>query len=431
MRNEQISSGSDQAGLNELGLMAIKMRTVFETTRRLSASLDADVVLQTLSLAVMGQMMVSRLAVITAQGGSKPVLVFARGSRPEASGELERAAEALLRQWDTREGPRLVAELAADAQLSSAAEVLARHDIGVVVPMQASDATLGLLLLGKRWTGQAYGAGELQLLAILADQAMIALENARLVKETVRIQRLERELALARDIQQGLIGKIPQDGAVAVAGLLEMCREVGGDYYDFVRREGELAFIVADVAGKGMPAALLMASLRASYHALQEEATSPARLAARLSALLWESAGSGRYVTAFLGLLRPSRGELVYCNAGHNPPFLIRPDDGETAVGRLEAGGMPLGILPDLSYSEELVRISPGSVLALFTDGFSEATNAEDDEFGEERIGSLAAEVRTSPAPMILAHVVRAVSAHAGGARQQDDRTLVVLQLAQ
>lgn len=219
------------------------------------------------------------------------------------------------------------------------------------------------------------------------------------------------------------------DGATPIGGLTMDRVGVGGDYYDFLALPaGKLGIAIGDVSGKGIAAALTMASLQAS---LRSEATrAPDNLAGMMSnvnRLVYEASASNRYATFFYGQYDPASRQLSYVNAGHNPPMLFHCSDGDWPVCRLETGGTVVGLLESFSYQQATLTITPGDILIAFTDGISEAMNDAQDEFGEDRlIETIKSCAGLSPAE-IIACIMRAADAFVAGAKQNDDMTLVVL----
>jgi sigma-B regulation protein RsbU (phosphoserine phosphatase) len=201
-------------------------------------------------------------------------------------------------------------------------------------------------------------------------------------------------------------------------------RHVGGDYYDVLRLgDDRVGLIAADVSGKGVPAALLMSSFRASLLSLDLGREGPAGTLARLNSFLHSSVEPGRFVTAFLAVLHPESGRLVYSNAGHNPPFLVR-ENGEHTT--LRDGGLVLGLFGDTTYDQAEAVIERGDLLALYTDGVTEAADEEEDLYGEERLLSLLQRLRGEPCHEIVNEILGEVRTFSTGAGQADDITLLL-----
>ncbi len=242
---------------------------------------------------------------------------------------------------------------------------------------------------------------------------------------------IERELKTAREIQERLLPhEMPRVPGFEICGTSLPSRQVGGDYFDFVELEtGELAIAVGDVSGKGMPAALLMASLQASFHAQVLRTGAVSELLSRMNELLVQSTDKHMFVTFFYGVLDRIRSTFTFSDAGHNPPFLFRADG---RIERLAAGGLLLGFLPDQTYAQGEVGIQPGDIIILYTDGITEARAALPDAgkgqlFGEERLIEVVRAEQSRPAPEIQAAVLRAISSYTADTPQEDDITLVII----
>jgi sigma-B regulation protein RsbU (phosphoserine phosphatase) len=209
-----------------------------------------------------------------------------------------------------------------------------------------------------------------------------------------------------------------------VAGLSESAREVGGDYFDHLDLgDGRLLLVIADVSGKGVPAALLMSGFRAALMSQDLAQLAPGAIAGRVNEFLNKSVEPGRFVTAFLGLIDAASGRLTYVNAGHNPPLLLRTGG---AIEWLEAGGVILGIMPDAHYSGGDVTLAPGDLVVLYTDGVTEGANAADEMWGEARLTTLLKSVAVESARDIATRIVRDVRTFEGERGPADDITVLV-----
>jgi sigma-B regulation protein RsbU (phosphoserine phosphatase) len=217
----------------------------------------------------------------------------------------------------------------------------------------------------------------------------------------------------------------PDVPGVDLAGVTSACRTVGGDYYDFlVYPDSRVAILVADVAGKGMPAALMMSNLQARVQVLLESPDSLGESVTRLNKAVAANCPENRFITFFVGVIDPASGEAVYCNAGHNPPLIVRRGG---AVEKLTEGGVILGVLPRFTYHETRVRLEPGDALVLYSDGVTEALRPDsDEEFGEDRLAATVQDHVGESADSILSAVVNAVAAFSEGSPQADDLTVVV-----
>ena len=261
--------------------------------------------------------------------------------------------------------------------------------------------------------------------AVLALVVALALSTYDTMKKRVEESyALERELAIAREVQQGLLPReVPRISGLELIGICEPAVGVGGDYYDFVPvDDGRVALIVADVSGKGIPAALLMAGIQASVRSLCPLVDGPAQLNARLNANLFQSASPSRYATVFLGFFDSASGMLSYSNAGHLPPLLVR----DRKVRRLELRGLPIGMFEEVRYDEDDTPLQPGDLLALYTDGVSETPNAGGEEFGVERLGDLLLRNQDRSLDDILRLTLDELRDWSGGSVTHDDVTLVL-----
>ena len=296
----------------------------------------------------------------------------------------------------------------------------------LAVPLQTDDRVIGLIYLDSPHFIKEFTKEDLSLLTVMANVAAIRIEHTRLaeVEQTERLH--AKELEQASEIQRNLLPvTAPEVAGVDLAGYNAACRGVGGDYYDFLPYpDGRVALLVGDVAGKGMPAALLMSSLQARVQVLFDEPTNLAALVTRLNRIISSNCPSNRFITFFIGVLDPKTGELTYVNAGHNPPLVAHADG---SVEKLEGTGLILGILPMATYQQGVCRLDPGDAVLLFSDGVTEAVRPNaDEEFGEEQLAQVLAGLRDQTAESIITAINQKVDDFTGGAPPADDITLVV-----
>jgi phosphoserine phosphatase RsbU/P len=304
----------------------------------------------------------------------------------------------------------------------------------LLLPLAVRDKLLGFISLGPKRSEEPYTGSDVRLLKTVAAQTGLALENANLVRtvadEVAQRERLNREVEIAREVQERLFPqKLPIIRGLDYAGHCRTALGVGGDYYDFLALpKGNLGIAIGDVSGKGIAAALMMASLQAS---LRSEATrAPDNLAAavgNINRLVYEASASNRYATFFYGQYDPAQGRFDYVNAGHNPPMIFHDGVENGTVTRLEPGGTVIGLLESAQYEQGSVRLGPGDVLVAFTDGISEAMNLDDEEWGEDRLIDAVRNCRFSSAQQLLESIFDAATKYAGTAPQHDDMTLVVV----
>lgn len=258
-----------------------------------------------------------------------------------------------------------------------------------------------------------------------ASRRRAAQENKDHEEIALQFHHQEREVAEARSIQQGLLpGSIPQLAGYDIAGTWQPAQSIGGDYYDVLEFEkAHLGLCIADVAGKGLPAALLMSNLQAAVRGLASPSLSPDGLCARLNSLVCHNTGSDRFITFFYAQLEGRARLLRYTNAGHNAPILLR---GDGSHERLEAGGGVLGVFPHQTFAAGEAQLAPGDRVILFTDGVTEACDAAGEEFGEARLLHLLEENRKAAAAELQEKILAAAGVFSGG-RWHDDATLLVL----
>ncbi len=320
------------------------------------------------------------------------------------------------------------------------AELLTLRSLGtqLLLPLGHRDKLLGMISLGQKLSEEPYSKTDLQLLRSVATQTGFALENSRLTKtvatEMAQREKLNREIEIAREVQERLFPqRLPAIAGIDYAGACRPALGVGGDYYDFLALpNGDLGVAIGDVSGKGIAAALLMASLQASLRgqALVGQGDL-AQLMANVNQLIYDATPINRYATFFYGQYQHANRLFRYVNAGHNAPAILRRTvNGTTHVIRLETGGPVVGLFPRAPYQEGSLVLEPGDVFIGFTDGISEAMNPQDEEWGEERLLPAAAAESGQPAGDMIPFLMAAADRFASGAPQHDDMTLVVMKMS-
>ncbi len=296
----------------------------------------------------------------------------------------------------------------------------------LAVPLQTDDRVIGLIYLDSPHFIKEFTKDDLSLLTVMANVAAIRIEHTRLA-EVEQAERIHaKQLEQAAEIQRGLLPvQAPEVAGVDLAGYNAACHTVGGDYYDFLPYpDGRVGILVGDVAGKGMPAALLMSSLQARVQVLFDDPENLAALVTRLNRIITSNCPSNRFITFFIGILDPKTGDLVYVNAGHNPPLVAHADG---SVEKLEGTGLILGILPVATYTQKTCNLAPGDAVLLFSDGVSEPVRPDsDEEFGEDRLARSFAKLRDQDAQSIIDTINQQVREFTGGLPLPDDITLVV-----
>lgn len=294
------------------------------------------------------------------------------------------------------------------------------------VPMLTRSALKGVLSVYNKKGSGGFSQDDQRLLAIIAAQSAQVVENARLYEEERSLMKMQEEFKLASQIQADLLPKeSPAFPGYDIAGATFPARAVGGDYFDFIPVDDHhLAICLGDVSGKGLPAALLMANLQASLRSQTYNGNSVMECIARCNHHLFQSTSPEKFATLFYGILDLQTNTLTYCNAGHEPPFLL--SEGEQPE-RLKEGGTMVGIMDIFPFQQAQVTFKPGDMLIVYSDGVSEAMNADKEQFGEARLSGSIAENRCAGAGQVIDQLVKAVRAHAGSAPQYDDITALVV----
>jgi len=303
----------------------------------------------------------------------------------------------------------------------------------LLLPLTANEKLTGIMSLGPKLSEEPYTETDIRLLQAIAWQMGLALENARLVTslaaEAAAREIANRELEIAREVQERLFPQnYPAIAGLDCAGYCQPARGVGGDYYDFLQLEdGRLGIAIGDVSGKGIAAALLMASLQASLRGQAAAGVHDlSSLMHNVNKLVYEASTSNRYATFFYGEYDAVTRRFSYVNAGHNPPLILRGGE----VLRLEADGPVVGLLAGARYGQSECVLQAGDVFVAFTDGISEALNEQEEEWEEERFIPAAQVCRELSAKEMIQSIFREADAFTGAAKQYDDMTLLVMKLA-
>ena len=425
LASEQVAFALDNALLfDETERRALEKDVLLEVTKTLSASLDLDEVIEAMFRALRQVVHFDAAAIYLVNRSTLALELVAEVGYPQGS---ERAFDLQVGQgivgWVAKTGqPVIVPDVTSDPRYV-AARSSTRSE--VASPLLLERRTIGVFNLESD-QDDAYHDGHLALLSVFASQAAVAIERARLTRELLERRRLEKELAIAREIQLSFLPKRPpQIPGFDVAGESRTHDEVGGDYYDFVPvAETRVGLAIADVSGKGIPAALIMAGFRMSLLAEIRNEFAIRAVMRKVNSLLHESTDRDKFVTAFYGVLDFKNKVLIFSNAGHNPPILRRAD------GRfeyLEEGGVALGVLPDARYDERPIALRPGDLLVLYTDGITETEAPSGEQFGTRRLEQAMEHVREKTASEIVEGLVSEVTRWAGEKGVSDDLTLIVL----
>jgi len=308
-------------------------------------------------------------------------------------------------------------------------EIVAGLELSLLVPLQWRGDLVGALLLGDKVLGTDYTAEDVNLLTALASQVSVSLQNALLLRDRVEVARFEEELNLARQIQRrSLLSEFPPMPRSEVHAIYIPSKHVGGDFYDVVPTgDGGFLVAIADVSGKGVPAALLSSMLQASLRTQAASVSSVAAILRNTNALLYRSTALHQFATFFLARIDGESLVMTFCNAGHNWPVVLRPGGGREF---LERGGTILGILEQLELEEASVKLAPGDIVVLYTDGISEAADPTGEQYGEQRLCEcVAAQPPGLAARDVAERVLIDLREFLAGTEAQDDITLLVLRV--
>jgi sigma-B regulation protein RsbU (phosphoserine phosphatase) len=409
-----------------------RLALLYRLSQTFTSSLDLDEVLNRVMDEVVTATRAERGFVMLREANGNLAFRVARGMDHEtiddpqfqiSRGVVERVAE---------EGrPMLTSDAQSDDRLSMRLSVMTLGLRSILcVPLKLKDQVTGVIYVDNRLQSGIFVQDDLELLWAIASSAAIAIENARLYQVAVEKGRMEQELQMARAVQASLLpDQTPQFPGWEFAARWQPAREVSGDFYDFVpTHRGPLALVIADVVGKGMPAALFMALSRTIVRASVGDSPSLAESMARANRLVCADAAEGMFVTAFCALLSPETGEVTYVNAGHNPPLLCKQGDGGEGepLTELRPTGMALGVLEDSPFEQRRLHLEPGDFLLLYTDGVPDATGAGAQRFKMERLRRVILAHQHESAAGILAALERAIGEFTGAMPQFDDIAILI-----
>jgi serine phosphatase RsbU (regulator of sigma subunit) len=405
---------------------SLEREVLLEITRTLSAPLELEEVIEEILHALRQVVDYDAAAIYLLNHRTQALELKRQMGYPEGS---EKSFDLEIGRgivgWVAKTGePLIVPDVGSDGRYV-ASRASTRSELAV--PLVVEGRTIGVFNLESD-LDDAYHDGHMELLRAFAAQAAAAVERARLTRELLERRRIEKELAIARDIQLSFLPKqAPEIPGFEVAGATRPHDQVGGDYYDFINvSESRLGLAIADVSGKGIPAALLMAGFRMSLLAEIRNEFAIRAVMRKVNSLVHESTDRDKFVTAFYGVLDTKNRVLIFSNAGHNPPILRRADG---TLEHLVEGGVTLGVLPDARYDERPIALDKDDVLVMFTDGISEAESPSGEQFGTQRIEEIMTRLAAASAREILDGIVGETLAWSGSRGQIDDLTIVVLKV--
>jgi len=403
-----------------------ELRALLDLVRGLTSTLEPEEVAQMLVLTLAGRWAIGKYALVVQKQGH-PAVERRKGIVLPPIEEIEQSI-----------GELPEAAFVKDLPESDFKQNLISQKAELLFPIRSSESTVGILAFGARFGKKDYSQADLEFGAGLIAQAGVAFENSWYVRETIERKKIEQEIELAASIQAGLFPEfLPKIAGYEMFARNRAARWCGGDYYDVLpieAKEGNLKsylLCVADVSGKGLPASLLMSNVQATMRALLGRVPTLVELATRTNELLHATTPSNKFVTAILIELEPTTGAIKYVNAGHGDCLLLRKDG---VAEKLESSGLPLGMMPPemlemlgKGYEEIQLQINAGDLLALYSDGVTEAYDEEENEWGDERLLGCLRPIVSDPVENIVTRVFEEIDLFAGIAPQHDDITLLLL----
>lgn len=390
-----------------------QLSSLFDLSKEFSGILEEKMVIKLLVFSIIGQLLVSKFA-------------FATILEDEINLLENKFSTVELKNLISKEFVEQINKTIIIKDNSNEFSELAELGVKIIIPLQIKGNNRGLILLGSRKNNREFSNSDLEFAASVGSLAIISIENARLFNEAIEKQKLEKELETARTIQQNLLPKtLPASPLFEIASYNKTAKQVGGDYFDVIRlSEDKVLIAIADVSGKGVQAALLMANLQAFLKSICKQNISLDKASNLINDLVSENTVGGSFITFFWGIIDEKKQTFTFVNAGHNPPIFL--SKGEKSF--LRKGGMILGVIETLEpYISTTIEFDKGDCIVLFTDGITEAFSMDLEEFGDKKLESIVEKNADKSSKEILDSVIKAVQAHTVGAEQSDDITLMVI----
>ena len=392
-----------------------RLNSLFELSKEFGLISEKSRATKLLVYSIIGQLLISKFAVVLSDGTNKQIL---ESKFPETD-----LLDALT---DIK-----ISEIESPVNIDRIIKQYSRLDelkIELIVPMQLHGETKGLILLGRRVNNSVYKESDIEFIYSVGSLAIISLENRRLFNEALEKQKMEEELEIARDIQKNLLPHtIPQYKKFDIAAYNMTSKQVGGDFYDIIPLDdSSFCIAIADVSGKGVPAALLTANLQAFLKIICKHGMSLSEATELINDLVTDNTMDGKFITFFWGVLDENNLTFNYVNAGHNPPLLIR----NKKIIKLDKGGIILGVMKTFTpYESPTISLEKDDIIILFTDGVTEAMDKNSNEFSDERLEELALKSTDLNVSEIIENIRISVNKFAAGTIQSDDITLLVVKV--
>jgi phosphoserine phosphatase RsbU/P len=395
-----------------------QLNTLFDLSKEFGILFDNNKIIRLLSYSIMGQLGIQKYAILIRE---EDTLKLSISRIPGLDNHIEKLNDLL-----SLTSPGLINSFKSKS-VKGCINLLKEHEVKAIVPLQFKNENKGIVLLCDKLNKEEYKNTDTEFLFSLGNLAILSLENARLFKETLEMQRLEEEIQIAKEIQQGLLPKITPTIKNYDIGTLNIpSKQVGGDYFDIIKKSDDrFIFAIADVSGKGIPASLLMSNLQATIHAYAPMFGSLWEITGKINDIIFENTDMSKFITFFWGILNTEENSFSYVNAGHNPPMLIHSNK---EVEYLESGGIILGVTPtSIPYIEGKVFLKKGDLLFCYTDGVTESMNSKGEEFTEKRLLKLLLDKKDESCKTLINSLHNEVLNHAGGIQQYDDLTVIAI----
>ncbi len=322
--------------------------------------------------------------------------------------------------------PLIVNDLQNDERFKGCCEEISSIRSLLGVPLLSKSKTIGVLTVFNKKNNQSFNDDDKRLLSIISSQSAQIIENARLLEKEKELTAIREELRMAAEIQKKLLPNvIPSINGYDIWGLNIPAKEVSGDYFDFVKISPTIySLCLGDITGKGLPAAMLMSNLQATFRGqikVQQKISECIKVS---NTLLYHSTDADKFATFFGAILSTNENTVTYCNAGHDNPVLIKKDK---TIHRLNKGGLLLGFLEDYTYEEDIIELKSGETIIIYSDGITEAIDEYENEFGEENLIKLILENLDLSAQKMTDKIITSIKSYIGNQKQMDDMTLIVI----
>jgi sigma-B regulation protein RsbU (phosphoserine phosphatase) len=386
-------------------------KSLFELSKEFSLLLDENDVYKFLSYTVMGNFMITRFALIESSENRKKIIGSNFGN------------EKFQNFIDNLNIESINSPLVFDN--SNLTTEIQELSISLIIPLEIKNKTTGLMICGEKITKSPFIEDEIEFLQSLGSTAAISLENIKLFREMIEKQKIEEDIRIAREIQKNLFPKtFPQSNCYELFGMNLPSKKVGGDYFDCFRiSEEKILILISDVVGKGIPASLIMSNLQAMIKTIASKNFEIKEATKDINNLMKKNLSTGNFITFFWGILNEKNKTLEYVNAGHNPPFLVRNYE----LKKLDKGGIILGVMEvNSSYESEIIELQKDDLLCLYTDGFIEATDEQENEFSEKRFVQNILKYKNYTLEIIANKLIDDVLSYSANPNELDDLTILL-----